>query len=177
MAAVLEREQIRLEPLSHLHADALFTIYADPAVSERLFSRATSREDFDVLFRRALIFRESHGMWAVVLREDDAFLGRVGFFSFGEQERPELAFLLTRSAWGRGVATEACRLAIGFALQRQNWAAIVALVRPSNVAALRVLRKLRFAPESSLLLNGDPASLWQAPRERLDACRITSGCS
>ncbi len=146
-------------------------------MSEGLFSRASSRADFDVLFERALAFRDSHGMWAVARREDEAIVGRVGFFAFGEQQRPELVFLLSQSAWGQGLATEACGCAIRFTLEEKPWSEMVAVVRSSNRAAQRVLEKLGFSFERSFTLNGEPAHLWHASRGRLQACRITSGCS
>jgi ribosomal-protein-alanine N-acetyltransferase len=158
----LHGERIRLEPLDPIHAASLFHIYTEPAVARYLFSPADSRDQFDAIFGRALAYGDSHGMWAVVRRADDAILGRVGFYAFGERERPELAFLLTRSVWGQGIATEACRLAIRYALDERPWPEVVAVVDPNNVAAIRVLEKRGFKPERSFALGGVTAQLFQA---------------
>ena len=171
LRAPLEAERVRLEPLAIRHAEALYRIYTEPDVARYLLSPARSREEFDTIFNRALDFEKSHGMWAVVSREDGAVVGRVGFFAFGERERPELAFLLSRSVWGRGIATEACGRAIEHALQERSWSEVVALVRPENLAASRVLEKLGFSDECSLTLNGLPVRLFQAARDSLRACR------
>lgn len=167
MGPSLETERLRLEPLDAVHAQVLHRIYGEPDVARYLFSRASSPEEFETLFQRALSFRDTHGMWAVVQRSDDRLLGRVGFFAFGTRERPELAFLLSRSVWGRGLATEACRAAIRYALAHRDWPEIVAVVHPGNLASMRVLEKLGFSEERSLTLNGAPARLFQAPLERL----------
>jgi len=164
-------------PLAANHADALYRVYAEPAVAEFLVSRPRSSNELATVFDLSIQFGESHGMWAVVSREDGTLLGRVGFFPFGEAGRPELAFLLSRSSWGRGLATEACAWALEHALRSHPWREVVALVRPANTAAIRVVEKLGFSPESELILNGDVGRLYQASRGRLEACRTTSGWS
>lgn len=177
MSAVLATERLLLEPLERRHADALFQIYAEPAVSEHLISPAASRAAFDTLLERALGMRDSHGMWTVVRREDGAVVGRVGFFAFGERARPELAFLLSSSVWGLGLATEACRRAIRFALEERPWREIVAVVRPQNAAAIRVLEKLGFSAESHVALHGGPARVFRASRKQLQRRALASGSS
>lgn len=169
MSAALEAERVRLEPLDRAHADALFGIYSEPEVARYLLTRPSSREEFDAVFRHALAARDSHGMWAVVRRDDAAVLGRVGFYAFGDAERPELAFLLSRSAWGSGLATEACRRALRYALDAHPWSEVVAVVHPDNAAAIRVLEKCAFSPDHVLppTPNTPRAHLFQAPRSRL----------
>lgn len=171
MQSSLDTPRLRLVPLAANHAEALYRVYTEHAVADFLFSRPRSPDEFATIFDRSLQFGESHGMWAVVSREDESLVGRVGFFAFGEVERPELAFLLSRSAWGRGLATEACAWALEHALHSHSWREVVALVRPTNTAAVRVVEKLGFSPESDLMLNGDMAQLYQASRGRLEACR------
>ena len=173
----LETARLKLKPLGPEHAEVLYGVYSQPEVARFLVSRPESWEDFLAIFNRALRFRESHGMWALFPREGEALIGRVGFFSFGEAERPELAFLLSRCAWGQGFATEACAAALAHAVRRYAWAEVVAIIRPGNTRAARVLEKLGFAPESDFVLNDGAARLYQASRERLDACRPTSECS
>ncbi len=164
MQSSLETQRLRLVPLAANHADALYRVYAEPAVAEFLFTRPRSSDEFAPIFERALQFGESHGMWAIVSRDDETLIGRVGFYAFGEAERPELAFLLSRSAWGRGLATEACARALEHTLQSHSRREVVALVRPSNTAAVRVVEKLGFSPESNLCVNGEPARLYQTSR-------------
>jgi RimJ/RimL family protein N-acetyltransferase len=173
----LETQRLRLVPLAADHADSLYRVYTEPAVAQFLFTRPRSSDEFAAIFDRALQFGESHGMWALLSREDETLVGRVGFFAFGEAGRPELAYLLSRPAWGRGLATEACARALDHALQSHSWHEVVALIRPTNTAAVRVVEKLGFSLESNTSLNGEPAQLYQASRGRLEACRTTRCCT
>jgi len=165
----LDTPRLALEPLAPSHADALYALYQDPAVSRFLITRPCSREEFPEIHNRALAFSESHGMWAVLPKGARTLIGRVGFFAFGETGRPELAFLLASSAWGRGYATEACEAALHHALSVHPWAEVVAVVRPANTAAIHVVQKLGFSPEGEVRIEGEHAVLFQAARGQVHA--------
>lgn len=57
----------------------------------------------------------------------------------------ELGYWLRRSAWGQGYATEAARLALGFAFGELDLSAVYACHFADNPASGRVLQKLGFA--------------------------------
>ena len=164
---ILETARLRLEPLAPGHAEALQAIWNDPEVARFLISRPASPAEQGALFARNLEAGRRFGMWAVRERASGSVVGRVGFFAFGERERPELAFLLARAAWGRGLGREAAGAALAAGFGALAFREVVALVRPANARALRVLEKLGFASECRLELGGEPADL-----QRLDAARL-----
>ena len=53
----------------------------------------------------------------------------------------EVGYLLKRSAWGKGYATEACRRMLRFAFEETPLDEIVAITAPANGASQHVLRK------------------------------------
>ena len=163
----LETARLRLLPLAPEHAEALRAIWGAPEVARFLISQPSSPAEVDALFARNLEAARRFGSWAVRERASGGVIGRVGFFAFGEGERPELAFLLARPAWGRGLATEAARAALSAGFGALAFREVVALVRPGNARAIRVLTSLGFASESRLLRGGAPADLY-----RVDAARF-----
>jgi RimJ/RimL family protein N-acetyltransferase len=164
---ILETERLRLEPLAPEHAEALRAIWSDREVARFLISRPASLAEQDALFARNLEAARRFGLWALRERASGSVVGRAGFFAFGERERPELAFLLARASWGRGLAREAARAALRRGFGALGFTEVVALVRPSNARAVRVLAALGFASESRLVLGGAPADLY-----RVDAARF-----
>jgi RimJ/RimL family protein N-acetyltransferase len=161
----LETARLRLERLAPEHAEALCAIWSDPEVARFLMSPPGSPAELDALFARNLEAAREFGGWAVGERASGAVIGRVCFFGFGERRRPELAFLLARAAWGRGLATEAARAALAEGFGALAFPEVVALVRPENARAIGVLAKLGFARESRLRLRGAPAELYRVDAE------------
>jgi RimJ/RimL family protein N-acetyltransferase len=162
----LETRRLILEPLAPEHAPALRAIWPDPEVARFLISRPTSPAELDEIFARNLEAGRRFGMWALRERSGGAWLGRVGFFAFGPDERPELAFLLARDAWGRGLAREAAAAVLGAGFGSCGFREVVALVRPANARALRVLAALGFVLEERIALKGEPALLHRLGAER-----------
>lgn len=70
-------------------------------------------------------------------------IGTVGISNHGETV--ELGYWLARDAWGRGFATEAARLAVGFAFTHLQLKELEAGHFVDNAASGRVLAKLGFA--------------------------------
>lgn len=93
------------------------------------------------------------GHWAVTLSKTGELIGWNGLEYLPETDETELAYLLSRSVWGRGFATQAARLAVEFGFEKVGLAAIIGLVHPENAASIRVLEKC------GLHLAG-PITLW-----------------
>lgn len=158
--------RLTLEPLSPDHREPLYAIYSEPAVQQHLISRPRDQADFNDLFARMLEMAAFLGMWAILHQPSGKLIGRCGFYSFSEAHTPELAFLLSGPFWGAGLATEASRACLDHAFSTRAWSEVVALVRPANPAAIRVLTKVGMHPERTLELNGSPAVLYRILRSQ-----------
>jgi ribosomal-protein-alanine N-acetyltransferase len=163
----LETTRLRLRPLTVGDRDALYKIYADPEVSRTLITRPQSIEEFRQPFEQMLELSSTVGMWGIVHKDDDRFIGRCGFYLLSEPpaRTPELAYLLSRAHWGQGLATEAARRCLEFAFSEQAWSEVVAMVRLGNVASVRVLRKVGMEFVRPIEVRGIPADLYRVLRK------------
>jgi RimJ/RimL family protein N-acetyltransferase len=107
------------------------------------------------------------GMWAIELRATGELIGRCGFYPYagegrlGEPPEPELAFLLAREHWGRGLASEAARAALDALFRRRERPPrAIALVRPEHAASRRVLEKVGMREERRIVVNGADVALY-----------------
>jgi RimJ/RimL family protein N-acetyltransferase len=110
------------------------------------------------------------GMWAVECRETGQLIGRCGFYPWvpdGGAPEPELAYLLARTHWGRGLASEAARAALDALFESQDPARIVALVRPEHAASRRVLAKLGMREAERTVVNGVAVVLYAISGRRV----------
>jgi ribosomal-protein-alanine N-acetyltransferase len=181
--AVLETDRLILRKLTIDDLDDLASIYADPEV-RRFFpdgtrSRDETREELDwivdVYYRRY-----GYGLWATVLRETGAFVGRCGLLPWAVvpgrhggpalEEAPEdpgdaadieveVAYLLARDHWGRGLGSEAARAIVAYGFEHLPVPRLICLVDPGNEASLRVAGMAGFRRDGTVELDGEVSTL------------------
>lgn len=133
------------EPFAALNADPE-TMRHFPAPLERAASDQLADycdDCFEVLSSHGHPF----GLAAVERREDGRFLGFVGLHRMRwYPEDVEIGWRLSRDAWGRGYATEAASLWLGYARDVLGLPRLISVVAPDNAASLAVTRKLGMVP-------------------------------
>ena len=109
--------------------------------------RPLTREESDELLARIERHWDKHGfgLWAAEERGG----GLIGFAglaipSFLPSVLPavEVGWRLSRSAWGRGLATEAGRASLSHAWEVLGLEQVLSIIDPGNTASMRVARKL-----------------------------------
>jgi ribosomal-protein-alanine N-acetyltransferase len=83
----------------------------------------------------------------------------------------EVAYRLARSAWGRGIATEAAEALVAHALGALGLPRVVAVTYPENRASQRVLDKLGFERRGLLMYKGVRTTYHVLTREAWTAHR------
>ncbi len=100
-----------------------------------------------------------YGIFAVEMRATGQLAGLTGMAipDFLPEIIPsvEIAWRLGRPFWGQGLATEAARAAMDFALRRCDLDRIVAVVQVGNAASEKIMRKLGMRLERTTI---DPSS-------------------
>ena len=78
----------------------------------------------------------------------------------------EVGYMIRRSAWGRGYATEACRRLLAFVFEETPLKAVVATITPGNTASRNVLLKTGFADLGTRYSYGEEGPYFRLSRER-----------
>lgn len=96
------------------------------------------------MIRGSLDHWDEHGFgrWALERRKAAGFIGWCGLKHLSETGEVEVAYMLARDHWGRGLATDAAGAAVRFGFETVGLTTIVALVHPANKASRRVIEKL-----------------------------------
>ena len=100
--------------------------------------------------------QRGYGVWAVADRASGRLLGQCGLRYVPEAEMVELLYLLNKTHWGRGLASEAAAAALVHGFGAAALARIFAVTAPQNAASQRVLHKLGFTAEGE-------KPLWERP--------------
>jgi ribosomal-protein-alanine N-acetyltransferase len=86
-----------------------------------------------------------YGWWAIdVIEEKEIgrFIGWAGLQFLPDTDEVEVAYMLERDYWGRGLATEAANEALRYGFDQLKVDEIVGIVHPENAASIRVIEKL-----------------------------------
>jgi RimJ/RimL family protein N-acetyltransferase len=87
------------------------------------------------------------GYWAIEEKDTHSFVGESGFADFKRdiepsiKGMPELGWALISRVHGKGYATEAVRAVVAWGEQHFGSARTVCIIRPENVASIRVAEK------------------------------------
>jgi ribosomal-protein-alanine N-acetyltransferase len=83
----------------------------------------------------------NYGNWGVLPQGEQQIIGWAGLQYLPETNEVEVGFLLNRSYWGHGFATESALASLEFGFQQLNIDQIIALVHPENKASINVIEK------------------------------------
>src|SRR5512145_997396 len=108
----------------------------------------------------------SYGLWAVEERATGALVGRLGFFQPEGWPGFELGWMLRRASWGKGYATEGARRALAHAFTNLGRDRVISLIRPANLASIRVAERLGERFEGRTELFGHEALVYGVDRRR-----------
>jgi len=143
----LDTPRLRLRRWREEDREPFAAMNADPAVME-FFPAPQSREASDASIDAWQAQLESRGWsnWAVELVESGEFMGFVGL-SVPRRALPcspcvEVGWRLARRFWGRGLASEAARAALGAGFERIGLAEIVSFTALGNLRSRAVMERI-----------------------------------
>ena len=92
--------------------------------------------------------------WKLVAKPTAEMIGFCGVGFWGDALDPEIGWWLARSYWGRGLATEAARVALAHAFEHAGLDRIISIARPVNIASTRIMEKLGLTVECEFEKDG-----------------------
>jgi ribosomal-protein-alanine N-acetyltransferase len=141
----LETVRLVLRPLAANDAAALHRISNEPDVRRYLWDDEPVEKETirNVISQSAGMFSEEDiGLLGIRRRGSESLIGFCGFVRLSGMKEPELAYELTRRAWGEGLATEASIACLRHAFERAGLGRAIAGVDAENAASARVIEKL-----------------------------------
>jgi ribosomal-protein-alanine N-acetyltransferase len=143
----LESARLRLRQWREGDLDAYARICADPEVMRYMGSGPLTRAETERRVKGIVRSWEERGfgLWAVEYKETGTFIGRIGLLyheDWSEDEhKTEVGWLLDRSCWGKGLATEGATASVRYGFEGLGLERIISIALPQNVASRRVMEK------------------------------------
>ncbi len=107
---VIKTPRLILRHLTLEDTEALAAIYADPIVMKFFRSTRSQKETKQKIDKMIKSYKKKgFGLWATIYKPDNQFIGRCGLIPqmINECSELEIAYLLAKEYWRRGLATEA----------------------------------------------------------------------
>jgi ribosomal-protein-alanine N-acetyltransferase len=145
MAIILETPLLVLREMIPAGLDFVAAMLAGPEVM-RYYPKCYSRAEAEGWVRRQLdrYARDGHGLWLALDRASGSPVGQVGLIRRTDDgvEEPEVAYLIHRLYWRRGLATEAAAAVRNHAFDILGQPCVISLIRTENLPLRRVATKI-----------------------------------
>jgi RimJ/RimL family protein N-acetyltransferase len=167
--AARETSRLLLRPPEPEDLDAFVEIHSDPEVARHLILRGSPGRAgaWQMLALLAGHWQlRGYGQWTVIERATGLVIGRVGLWNPEGWPDLEIGWVIRRSHWNRGYATEAAREAVAFAFDTIGVNHVISLIHPDNARSIRVAEKLGEQVEGMHPMNGMHMRLYGLRRWR-----------
>jgi RimJ/RimL family protein N-acetyltransferase len=161
----VETERLRLRQFRQADLDAYAAIVADPETMAFMGGpRNRTRAWRDIAWCLGHWTLRGYGLWAAEEKASGALIGRIGLLYPEGWPGLEVGWLVARSHWGRGLATEGGRAALDYAYETVGAEHVISLIHPDNAASIRVAEKLGETREGRSDVVGDEALVYGVSR-------------
>lgn len=141
---MLETPRLILREFCNEDADALSTLLTDPETM-RFYPATLDRAGVEewIARNRRRYAKNGHGLWAMILRENNELIGDCGLTvqNVDGIDEIEIGYHVRRDLWGQGLATEAARACREYGFSKLPVEHIISIIRPENMPSRRVAEK------------------------------------
>jgi ribosomal-protein-alanine N-acetyltransferase len=144
---ILETNRLLLRHQVIADLDDLWALYCDPEITKYIPDAPRSREEAQQELEWHMNghprFPEL-GLWATIHKETGKFIGRCGLlpWAIDGQNEVEVAYTISRSYWGQGLATEAAQAILQYGFEQLNLTRLICLIDEENMASQKVAAKM-----------------------------------
>ena len=162
---ILETNRLILRRMLPEDLDALYALYRDPEIRQYFPDGTLTYEETREELEWFLNGHPRHpelGLWTTILKENNQFIGRCGLLPWDIQGQydVEVAYLIDKTYWRRGLASEASNAIVRYAFEILKVPRLIALVTPGNEASVGVATKIGMTFEREIVDDFGPALIY-----------------
>ncbi|MEO6997756.1 MAG: GNAT family N-acetyltransferase [Terracoccus sp.] len=159
----MQTQRLSLRPLLPTDGAALAHLYRDPEVARYIGGDLLTAESAQRQADRfaALWHQHGFGQSIVTERTSGVQIGRVGLHLWREWDEVELARVLARDWHGQGLAQQAARAWLAWAISASPADYLTAVVHEDNSASHRLAERLGFVVDRHDTTTWNPVIVWR----------------
>lgn len=171
----IQTDRLILRPFRQTDIEAFAGIYGDPETMRYMGNGPCTKtpEESSASIGRKIAHRRARGfgLWCMVDKAGGKIVGHCGLAWFDLLGDVEIAYLVKREYWNRGIATEGIAASLAFGFGPLNLDRIVAIVHPDNVASRLALEKCGMSFEKNMVVRDFRCVYYDASRDSFLANR------
>ena len=154
---IIETTRLRLRELTKSDESSMAELLGDPEVMKFAFGPPLPSSEVRPFLVACIhsYAQWGYGLWAATSIRGGEFMGYAGLTHYDDMdgsEEVELGYRFLPAHWDSGLATEAAGAVVEYAEGRLGLKRLIALIRPSNRASIRVAEKVGMTLQKELLL-------------------------
>jgi RimJ/RimL family protein N-acetyltransferase len=173
-STVIDTPRLHLRTWSEGDFERFAAIHSDPEVmrfyaNNRPFTREEARAAFNSILDHWNHY--GYGLWVAEERATGEMIGRIGLTNqvdFPSPSKVEVGWMLARSHWGHGFATEGAIAVIRFAFETLGVPTVISISRPENEASLKVMQRCGLTLRGATHWRGHDVVWYAIDREQFE---------
>ena len=154
---ILRTNRLHLRRLQAFDIEALIELWCDPDVTRYLGGpkdRARLKDIFEQDAKDP--YAHPYDLWPLINSQSNQVIGHCGLLEkeVDGKDEIEIVYILKRSAWGQGYATEIAQAIKAYAFEQLKLERLIALIEPQNGASEQVALKMGMELEKQVLRPG-----------------------
>ena len=166
---VIETPRLILRHITLEDTEALAAIYADPIVMEFItnpLSQLETKQKIEKIIKRYEQHGYSFGLWATIYKTNNQLVGRCGIKPLDNKcSELEIAYLLAKEYWGKGLATEAAIAIKNYGFEKIGCNRLISLIDSDNIASQKVALKTGLTYEKDIEMEGEHLRVYAVNRQ------------
>lgn len=149
MCKEIETRRLLLRQFTPNDVHALYRIYSNSELFKYMVNEIATEKWLLWQQTKAIINslienwqKHQFGVWAVVDKKNQKLIGHCGFKFLEDTREVQIGYLLMKSYWCRGLATEASSAALKYGFEIAKFERVVAISKSENIASRRVMEKV-----------------------------------
>lgn len=155
---MIETTRLILRKMTMEDLGDLLRIFSDPSVMQSFGGVLFDRAKMEQWMQRNLNHQDryGYGLFSVILKVNGELVGDCGLQHVEADgcAEVEIGYDFLSSYWGRGLATEAAKAVRDYAFRQLRLKRVISLIRPDNLASIRVAEKIGMVREKECMRGG-----------------------
>ena len=138
-----EADRLLIRSIQEIDIESLAILWTDPKVTYYMGGPRNYEEVIKSL-KEDIQAKRDFDLWSVIEKETDQVIGHCGIIDkeVDSKKEYEIVYVIAKSAWGKGYATEAATGIKDYASKQLGLGRIIALIDPDNTRSERVAVKI-----------------------------------